>query len=179
METPQKIIDRQIQQKADFIDSYKKSPIIQLVCGLFGIARSTFYRWIKGDPVFYQQYLEAEKEGREILNDAMESYLIKLAKDDNLGAVIFYLKHNHPRYSESFGSISPHDIEEVARYIENSKGPQNDFQFLSKLFYKRVPVRIGRYILQVMRRLSYIKSAENERKKIEIISKIRGKNYQL
>lgn len=177
METLQKIIDRQAQQKADFIERFKKTPIIQMVCEKVGIGRTTFYRWIKEDPDFYQKYLEAETEGREFMGDAMESRLIQEANNGNLGAIIFYLKFNHPRYSESFGSIMPQDIKEIATYLQNSKGHQDDFSFLAKLFRRRVPIKVGRYVLQIMRRLTEAKANEIERKKIELLSKIRGKNY--
>ncbi len=172
MEKPQKIIDRQIQQKTDFIEHFKKTPIIQVVCSQVGISRATFYRWIKEDPVFYQQYLEAEAEGREFMGDAMESHLIQLAKNGNLGAIIFYLKHNHPRYSDSFGTLTPQDIKEVADYIENSKDHQSDFYFLSNLFRKRIPIKVGKYVLNIMRKLSYTKAAEDQQQKLSILSKI-------
>lgn len=177
METPQKIIDRQNQQKSDFIERFKKTPIIQVVCGQVGISRATVYRWFKEDKVFYQNYLEAENEGREFLGDAMESQLIQEAKKGNLGAIIFFLKHNHPRYSESFGSIMPQDIKEIATYLENSKDHQDDFSFLAKLFNKRVPIKVGRYVLQIMRRLTVVKKQIGDEKKMSLLSKIVGGNY--
>lgn len=177
METPKKIIDRQTQQKADFIERFKKTPIIQMVCEKVGIGRTTFYRWIKEDATFYQQYLEAETEGREFMGDAMESRLIQEANNGNLGAIIFYLKNNHPRYSESFGSIMPKDIKEIATYVQNYKDNQDDYSFLAKLFNRRIPIKVGRYVLQVMRRLSETKATEIEKKKVELLSKIRGNNY--
>lgn len=175
METPQKIIDRQTQQKADFIERYKKTPIVQVVCEKVGIGRSTFYRWIKEDHAFYQQYLDAESEGREFMGDAMESRLIQEANNGSLGAIIFFLKHNHPRYSESFGSLMPQDIKEIATYIQNAKDQQDDYSFLAKLFKRRVPVKVGRYILQILRKLTESKMVETERKKVDLLLKIRGK----
>ena len=175
METPQKIIDRKTQQKTDFIERFKKTPIIQVVCGQVGIARSTFYRWIKEDAVFHQQHLEADKEGREYVNDFMESVLIQQAKSgNNTAALIFYLKKNHPRYADSVSGLTPDDIREIAEYIENPRGEQNDFQFLARLFKRRIPINVGRYILQVMRNLTNIRKIKNDQKKISFLSKLMG-----
>lgn len=175
--THPKIVKRQEKLKEVFLENVKKTPIIQLACSKTGISRSTFYRWSKDDSDFYQKYLNAENSGREYMNDAMESILIQQAKSGNITSLIFYLKHNHPRYSESFGILTPEDIKETADYIENSGNNQNDFQFLSNLFKKRIPIRIGRYILNIMRRLSQIKTSNDEQKKIEILSKVIDKNY--
>lgn len=175
--THPKIVERQIEQKEVFIENYKKTPIILFACSKAGIGRTTFYRWIKDDPDFYQKYLEAEKEGRDYLNDAMESILIQQAKSGNMTAIIFYLKYNHPRYSDSFGVLTPQDIKEVADHIENSKDRQSDYIFLSNLFRKRIPIKVGRYILNIMRRLSYSKKEAKDKKKLEILSKVMSKNY--
>lgn len=175
--THPKIVKRQEKLKGVFLENVKKTPIIQLACGKTGISRSTFYRWSKDDTDFYQKYLDAENSGREYMNDAMESILIQKAKTGNMTAIIFYLKYNHPRYSDSFGALTPQDIKEVADYIENSKDHQNDFYFLSNLFRKRIPIKVGKYILNIMRRLSFIKVDDNEQKKIEILSKVIGKDY--
>ena len=174
METPQKIIDRQIQQKTDFIERFKKTPVIQVVCGQVGISRATFYRWIKEDPVFYQQYLEAEVEGREFMGDAMESHLIQLAKDGNLGAIIFYLKHNRPRYSESIRGLPHQQILEIAEYIKNLNDQQDDSQFLSNLFKKKVPMKISRYIVQIMRTFALTKKQVLDNKNKEFKQNLLG-----
>ncbi|MEK7597202.1 MAG: hypothetical protein AAB441_00985 [Patescibacteria group bacterium] len=171
-----KIIDRQDRLKLEFLERFKKTPIIQVVCEKTGISRTTYYRWIKEDPIFYQRYLEAEKEGREFMNDGMESTLIQQARAGNTTALIFYMKHNNPRYSESFGALTPIDIVDIANYIENSNSEQNDFQFLSRLFRKRIPIKVGRYILQIIRNLTKIKEVKQDEKKMNFLSRIMGSN---
>lgn len=175
--THPKIVERQDKLKDVFIENIKKTPIIQLACSKAGISRATFYRWSKEDENFYKKYLEAESEGREYLSDAMESILIQQAKAGNMTAIIFYLKYNHPKYSDSFGILTPQDIKEVADHIENSRDSQSDYIFLSTLFRKRIPIKVGRYILNIMRRLSYSKKEEKDKKKLEILSKVMSKNY--
>jgi len=174
---PTKIEERQFDEKQLFLEYFKKTPIISVVCKQIKISRATVYRWFKQDNEFYQKYLETEKEGREYMNEAMESNLINQAKNGNVAATIFYLKFNHPRYAESFGALLPQDITEIAGYIENSKDQQNDYRFLAKLFNKRVPIKVGRYILQIMRRLTFIKKQADDDKKIGLLSKIVGGNY--
>lgn len=172
-----KIVKRQEKLKEAFLEHIRKTPIIQLACGKTGIGRSTFYRWSKDDADFYRKYLDAETAGREYMNDAMESILIQNAKGGNMTAIIFYLKYNHPRYSDSFGALTPNDIKEVADYIENSEDRHNDFYFLSNLFRKRMPIKVGKYVLTIMRRLSQAKAETVEKKKVELLSNVLNKNY--
>lgn len=174
---PTKIEERQGVEKSAFIEHFKKMPITSVICKQIGVSRSTIYRWFREDREFYNNYLEAEKEGREYMNDAMESSLINLAKNENITAIIFYLKYNHPRYSDSFGALTPQVIKEVADYIENSEDIQNDSKFLSQLFSKRIPIKVGRYILQIMRRLSFSKKNELDERKENFLSKLIKSRY--
>ena len=65
------------------------------ICAAIGIARSTFYDWMK-DPTFAMQLMDAEAE----LNDEIRDALIRKAADGDLGAIIFYLKKRHPDFLE-------------------------------------------------------------------------------
>lgn len=167
------ILDRQSKTKQDFLTHFRKTPVIEMVCNRVGLARSSLYRWLKDDKEFYQSYIDAQNEGREHLNDAMELNLIKLAKENNITAIIYYLKHNHPRYSESYGALLPQDIKEIVDYLNNFNGsPEQDRQFLSKLLEKRVPIRIGVYLVHVLRQLMDQQKILQEKKKLDFLSKV-------
>ena len=42
---------------------------------------------------------EALVEGSLLVNDMAESQLISAIRDQNLGAIVFWLKHHHPSYT--------------------------------------------------------------------------------
>lgn len=169
----QKIHDRQSKQKEQFIELFKKTPIVQIVCERVGISRATYYRWQKEDPSFYAEIVKSEQEGRSFLNDAMESILIQKAKDGDTTALIFYLKNNHPRYSESWSSIQPSDITAIVDYLKNySDDPSGDKTFIASLFEKRIPYRVARQILISMRYLAIKEEKQGEMKKVELLSQL-------
>jgi hypothetical protein len=169
----QKIHDRQIKQKEQFIELFKKTPIVQIVCERVGISRATYYRWQKEDSSFYTEIVKSEQEGRSFLNDAMESILIQKAKDGDTTALIFYLKNNHPRYSESWSSIQPTDIASIADYLKNySDDPSGDKTFIASLFEKRIPYRVARQILRSMRFLALKEEKQSEIKKVDLLTRL-------
>lgn len=89
---------RQSQEKQLVIEQLRKNPIIQIACEKLNISRASFYRWKSEDKKFENQVEEAIKEGNSLINDVAESQLMSLIRDQNLSAVIFWLKHHHPSY---------------------------------------------------------------------------------
>jgi len=81
------------------IEQLKKTPIVQIVCEKTSIGRSTYYRWLEKYPDFAKKANEAIEEGSFLINDLAESQLISAIKDQNLGAIIFWLKSHHPIYA--------------------------------------------------------------------------------
>lgn len=97
------------KNKQLLIEQLRKTPIILVVCEKTGISRATFYRWYKDDEKFRELVQEALGEGKKLINDMAESQLISLVKDKNFPAISYWLKHNHPDYSnrlELSGKIS-------------------------------------------------------------------------
>ena len=97
------------KNKQLLIEQLKKTPIIQIACEKINIGRATFYRWKKDDENFSTQVDEALLDGNELVNDMAESQLISSIKDKNFQAIAYWLKHNHPNYSnklELSGKIS-------------------------------------------------------------------------
>lgn len=85
--------------KQSVLEQLKKTPIIQVTCEKFGIARATFYRWKKKDTNFSDAVDTALTEGAQLINDMAESQLITAIKNSNLTAIIFWLKNHHKNYS--------------------------------------------------------------------------------
>lgn len=85
--------------KEEVIEKLKQLPIIQVVCEKVGISRATYYRWRNDDPKFTKLADTALREGRLLINDIAESQLLTAIKDQNMTAIIFWLKYNHPSYT--------------------------------------------------------------------------------
>jgi hypothetical protein len=77
------------KKKEEFLKVFDKSAgNISLTCKVLKISRETFYRWCREDKKFKK---EAD-EIRESLIDFAESQLLKKIKNEDLGAIIFFLK---------------------------------------------------------------------------------------
>lgn len=104
---------RQGKTKEIVLEHLQKMPIIQLVCERAGIARATFYRWIDRSPDFKKEVEQASQEGHRRIGDLAESKLIQLINNDNLGAIIFYLRTHNKRYKPAVVTeIKPYDPED-------------------------------------------------------------------
>lgn len=62
--------------------------IISYACDVIGISRACYYKWIESDPKFK----ERADEINERVVDVVESKLLNAINDDDLTAIIFYLK---------------------------------------------------------------------------------------
>jgi len=82
------------------IEILGKNPIIQPAVDRCGISRSTLYRWKKSDKEFADKVDAAVAEGRILVTELAESKLMQAIKNENLGAIIFWLKSNDQRYSD-------------------------------------------------------------------------------
>lgn len=92
------VAERQQKQKELIIEQLKKTPIIQIVCEKVGVGRATFYRWRKDDKVFADALEQAIFMGVELVNDMAESQLLAGIRDQNMTAIIFWLKNRHKTY---------------------------------------------------------------------------------
>lgn len=101
--TIQTRIDR---NKEQVIEKLKTLPVVQVVCQKIGIGRATYYRWRKEDKKFAMEADEALFTGRLFINDMAESQLLSQIKAENMTAIIFWLKHNHPVYGNRLEIVS-------------------------------------------------------------------------
>ena len=80
------------QQKQALCEQLKKTPIVQLACEKVGVGRATYYRWRKEDEEFSRNADESLCEGVKLMNDMAESQLLSAIKNQNMTAIIFWLK---------------------------------------------------------------------------------------
>ena len=89
-----------MKNKQQVIDQLKFNPIVQIACQKSGVSRATFYRWRSEDEEFKKQTETAIKDGVLLINDLAESQLLAAIKEQNLTAIIFWLKNHHGDYTD-------------------------------------------------------------------------------
>lgn len=89
-----------MKNKQQVIDQLRFNPIIQIACQKSGVSRATFYRWRNEDEEFKKQTETAIQDGILLINDLAESQLLAAIKDQNLTAIIFWLKNHHTDYAD-------------------------------------------------------------------------------
>ena len=100
------------KEKELLIEQLKKTPIIQLACERTSISRATYYRWRKEDQQFAKKADESLIEGILLVNDMAESQLMSAIREKNMTAIIYWLRHHHPSYTnkvELSGSLKVDD----------------------------------------------------------------------
>ena len=122
--------NKTIQTRVDknkklIIEKLKTLPVVQVVCQKTSISRATYYRWRKEDKDFALKTDESLLNGRLFINDMAESQLLSQIKDQNMTAIIFWLKHNHHVYGNRLEIINnqerevlnPQEIEMVKKAL--------------------------------------------------------------
>lgn len=89
----------QASDKKKLLQRLHKTPIVEVACNQAGVPRSTYYRWRKRDEAFAEECDAAIEESTGRINDLAESQLISAIKEQNMTAIIFWLKHHHNRYA--------------------------------------------------------------------------------
>lgn len=110
------------KKKRELVDQLRRTPIVQIACEKTDVGRSTYYQWRKVDGTFARAADKALRAGEFFINDIAESKLISLVQGGNLTAIIFWLKHNHPKYAVTTRFIHQYElvsdspsVEEVTR----------------------------------------------------------------
>lgn len=98
------------KQKKALVAQLRRTPIVQLACERVGIGRSTYYKWRVYDHIFARAAEKAQEAGKFFINDLAESRLLRMVQDDNLTAIIFWLKHNNPKYAVTTRFIHEYEV---------------------------------------------------------------------
>jgi len=86
--------------KEHLLEQLQKTPIVQIAVERVGIARSTFYRWKLEDKEFAKKVDDAVFEGQQLINDLAESKLIASIQDQNMSAIVFWLRTHNEKYRQ-------------------------------------------------------------------------------
>ena len=88
------------KEKVKFLEILEKNPVIQIALERSGISKATFYRWKDNDKEFAKKVEDALNEGNSLITDIAIAQLIKSIKENNLGAIKFWLQNHSPEYTD-------------------------------------------------------------------------------
>lgn len=124
-----------------FIEELEKNPIISIVCEKVGIARNTFYRWIKEDGSFSKRADEAQRIGVDMVNDAAESNVLNGIKNRDSKYTMFWLTHRNAKYKHSHRAEDK-DEQSVLEREKEKKAQEEAVKRISKwqsMWFKKKP----------------------------------------
>ena len=88
------------KQKKILIEELEKNPVIGFATKRAGIARATYYRWLKKSKKFAEVAEKARDRGVSLINDLAQAQIILMIKNGNLTAIKFWLTHRDSAFSE-------------------------------------------------------------------------------
>jgi hypothetical protein len=100
------------RNQKQLLNELENNPLVERACKKVGIARSTFYRWCETDMDFKTAAKDAQKTGRDKMNDFVESKLLESISSGSVQAMRFWLAHNAKTYS----TINAADIKRLRFY---------------------------------------------------------------
>lgn len=177
----EKIIKRQAKIKTKLLDNLTKIPIVQVACDKSGVSRSTYYRWRIEDKEFAEACDTALHAGRLLINDVAESQLMKLIKESNTTAIIFWLKNNDPRYSPNLelttartkNQLTDEQIDEVVGLLYRTETLEEGQRLLTSYMVQGlIPQNMATMILKMF--ITHLRATDILTRKIEadIMSKV-------
>jgi hypothetical protein len=87
-----------IGEKKRIVEQLQNMPIVEISCKRAGVARATYYRWLKKDPEFATKCMEALEQSTGAVNDIAEAKLISAIQEGNMTAISFWLRSRHQAY---------------------------------------------------------------------------------
>ncbi len=88
----------QKRDKQKFLEALRKMPIIEAACKQVGVPRATVYRWRREDVFFARDWNRAIEESYTVVTDIAMTQLVKQIQAGSLSAVVFALRHLHPKF---------------------------------------------------------------------------------
>ncbi|MFH0891328.1 MAG: hypothetical protein V1867_00945 [Candidatus Falkowbacteria bacterium] len=117
-ETRPKVVARTAKNKKLLLDELEKSKgIVTIACKRIGINPKTYYQWLKCDKEFAEKADDIEWIQRGFVEDK----LVKKIANDDITAIIFYLKCNHPKFKPK-SEIDVNDSRELEQIRSDYDG---------------------------------------------------------
>lgn len=123
-----------VQEK--FLKELETTPIIQRACEKCGIARNSYYRWIKEDPLFATRAKEHMRMGIDLVSDVAESNVLAGIKARDPGYTKYWLSNRHEDYRRPFinralpyGELSRDELERQVKEVQEEVQRNHDKWF--------------------------------------------------
>ena len=87
--------------KKAFLEYYEQSMSVVAAALKLGIHRATFYKWYNADKEFAKKFVVLRKSKVQYVRDQLEV----LITTGNLKAIMFFLQHNAPEYTNKLNLI--------------------------------------------------------------------------
>lgn len=101
------------KQRKILIEELEKNPIIGFASKKAGVARATYYRWLKRSKKFAEEAKKALEKGVFRINDLGQAQIILMMKNGNLTAIKFWLTHRDPAFSKKFQLIKHSELDNI------------------------------------------------------------------
>jgi hypothetical protein len=89
---------RRDTNKEKVLGELRRMPIVTVACKRSNISTATYYRWRYEDAQFEDDSDEAIRQGSLIVNDMVESQLLKGINEGVPMLIMYYLNNRHPNY---------------------------------------------------------------------------------
>ena len=86
------------RKQTPLLEQLRKVPNVSVACERVGIARNTYYTWLKEDTEFKQAVEEALNLGVESINDLAESKLLAHINNGSMRAIEYWLDNHKKVY---------------------------------------------------------------------------------
>lgn len=110
---------KEVQEK--IVRLLQENPIIQVACYKASISRSTLYRWFKDDEEFKKICKQSRIIGLALVNDAIESVLIKKAREGNERSIMYWLNNNHNKYKKNYQGYNDKKYDQIKSLEEKNR----------------------------------------------------------
>jgi len=141
------------KQRKIIITELEKNGLVSYACRKAGIARATYYRWIKENKKFSKIAKKALDNGTLEINDLGRGQLILMMKNGSFSAIKYWLSHRDLAFSEK-----NQFIKRLERFkIDNQKTDKSKLSAKESVLLKEI---IDRDFTQIIRiRVSTIKKS--------------------
>lgn len=123
------------KNKRAVVAQLRRTPTVQSACQATGVGRSTYYKWRADDFVFASAADSALAGGKFLVNDMAEAQIMRMIREGNVTACIFWLKYNHPAYTKKH--VHEYDIVCTRESVEERHSDSEDYSWSAVIDHRR------------------------------------------
>ncbi len=160
------------KEKEEILNQLKTTPIVQVACQKTGVSRATYYRWKKEDVEFSVKIEESLREGKGYINDMAESQIIRMIKEGDRTACMYWLNNHHSGYTYKRVELPPEQTKQIMDNIRSSKKHDATIALIQKMIDGEVPIPLVRHLIPIIEKLKKDSSTKQSDDLIDILARI-------